>query len=375
MEARVVDETDAGYKEDNVSQSCYGIVGGGWRTQFYLRAAHALPERFRVGGVMVRNGNKGRVLEQEWGVQTYRTLEELLELPGLDFVVVAVPWPVTPTMLRRLAYHDMPALSETPPAPDLTGLLDLHVLTERGAKIQVAEQYQFQPLHAARLHLAKSGLLGTVTQAQVSAAHGYHGISLVRGLLDAEFEGATIWAREFTSPIVASPGRGGPPSEEGISSSRQTIAYLDFGDKLGVYDFTGDQYFSWIRSPRVLVRGERGEINNTQLSYLRDFQTPVYIDLKRANAGEDGNLEGYYHKGILAGEEWVYRNPFAPARLTDDEIAVATCLDKMAEYVDGGPSFCSLREASQDHFLGLMIAQAVQTGEAVVAARQPWASQ
>jgi hypothetical protein len=86
----------------------------------------------------------------------------------------------------------------------------------------------------------------------------------------------------------------------------------------------------------------------------------------------EGNLEGYYHKGIVAGGEWVYRNPFAPGRLTDDEIAVATCLDKMAAYAAGGPSFYGLPEASQDHYLGLLIDRAVQSGEAVTTERQPW---
>jgi predicted dehydrogenase len=364
---------DADCKEDTVRQTIFGIIGGGWRAEFYLRIAEALPDRFAVAGMMVRNPAKGEALQARWAVSTYRTLEELLEVPGMDFVVVAVPWPVTPVMLKRLAYHGMPALSETPPAPDLDGLLNLHVLTERGAKIQVSEQYQFQPLHAARLQLVRSGLLGAVSQAQVSAAHGYHGVSLIRSFLDAGFEGATIWAREFVSSIVSGPGRGGPPQQERLVDSRQVVAHLDFGDKLGVYDFTGDQYFSWIRSPRVLVRGEKGEINNSQVRYLRDFETPVCMDLRRENAGEDGNLEGYFLKGILAGEEWVYRNPYAPARLSDDEIAVATCLDKMVDYVRGGPSFCSLREASQDHYLALMIAKAVETGEPVVVRRPSWA--
>ena len=46
-----------------------------------------------------------------------------------------------------------------------------------------------------------------------------------------------------------------------------------------------------------------------------------------------------YHEGITLGDEWVYRNPFVPARLTDDEIAVATCLERMVAYVEGGPAF------------------------------------
>ncbi|NOG51366.1 MAG: hypothetical protein HND48_19535 [Chloroflexi bacterium] len=38
---------------------------------------------------------------------------------------------------------------------------------------------------------------------------------------------------------------------------------LDFGEKLGVLDFVGDQYWSPIRGHRVTVRGERGEARST----------------------------------------------------------------------------------------------------------------
>ncbi|HTK10314.1 MAG TPA: hypothetical protein VL485_24300, partial [Ktedonobacteraceae bacterium] len=240
--------------------------------------------------------------------------------------------------------------------------------------IQVAEQYHLQPLHAARLAIIRSGKLGTVTHAQVSAAHGYHGISLLRRTLGVTFENATISARRFTAPLIVGPDRNGPPASEKANPSVQVIAQMDFGDKLGIYDFTNDQYFSWIRSPRLLVRGERGEINNTQLHYLADFRTPISLTLLRQNAGEDGNLEGYYHKGILAGSEWVYTNPFSLARLSDDEIAIASCLSKMAQYVEGGPELYSLAEAAQDHYLNLMLEQALATSQPVSTTTQPWAT-
>jgi hypothetical protein len=204
-------------------------------------------------------------------------------------------------------------------------------------------------------------------------AHGYHGVSLIRKLLGVGYQAASIRARAFVSPIVAGPDRSGPPAAERIADSRQVIAQLDFGSKLGVFDFTGDQYFSWIRAPRVLVRGERGEIKDGQVRYLQDVATPVEMVLRRVDAGLDGNLEGYYHKGILAGDEWVYRNPFVPARLTDDEIAIASCLERMATYAAGGPDFYSLAEASQDHYLSLMIDKAVRTGEVALAEPQAWA--
>ena len=351
----------------------FAIIGGGWRAEFFLRIAAAMPERFACSGLLVRDAAKGRRLEQQFGVATYRDLDALLSAAKPLFTVVSVPWAVSPVMLGELASRRMPALAETPPAPDVTGLTMLDGLVRAGAKIQVAEQYPFQPLHAARLAVARSGHLGPISQAQVSACHGYHGASLLRRFLGVRFEEAVVSAFKFTSPITASPDRNGPPREDRTVDSPQLIAHLDFGDRLGVYDFADDQYFSYIRSNRVLVRGPRGEIHDSTVRYLKDFRTPVELDLRRIDAGYSGNLEGLFHKGYLAGDEWVYRNPFAPARLTDDEIAIATSLEGMARYVGGGPDVYSLAEAAQDRWLGLCIVRAIETGAKVRADRQPWA--
>ncbi|AZN39972.1 Gfo/Idh/MocA family protein [Paenibacillus albus] len=354
-----------------MSRIRFGIVGSGWRTEFFLRIAKALPERFEVCGVMVRNEEKARKFTEAWQVPVYRSIASLVEEGKPAFVITSVPWDANPGVIEELVSCNMPVLSETPPAPDLNALIEMNE-KHRSARIQVAEQYAFQPIHAARIAIAGSGKLGTVTQAQVSAAHGYHGISLIRKLLGVTSENARIQAYRFTAPLVKGPGRGGPPEQDEQSNSEQVIASLEFDGKLGVYDFTGDQYFSWIRSPRVLVRGERGEINNREVRYLKDYLTPIELELRRLNAGEDGNLEGFYHKGIMAGEEWVYRNPFVPGRLSDDEIAIATCLAKMGEYAAGGPDFYSLAEASQDHYISLMINESLKTGEPVQTETQGW---
>ncbi|OLB64239.1 MAG: oxidoreductase, partial [Ktedonobacter sp. 13_2_20CM_2_54_8] len=243
----------------------FGIIGAGWRITFFLQIARELPERFQIGGLLARNAEKRQALETRWGVPTYGTLDELLRVPDLQFVVVAVSWPATPVLLKELASRNVPALAETPPAPDLEGLISLQPLIKAGAKIQVAEQYQFQPLHAARLAITSSGKLGTITQAQISVAHGYHGVSLMRKFLGITFDSATISAKSFNSPLIAGPDRDFHlPEQEKVEASKQVIAYLDFGGKLGVYDFTYAQYRSWVRAPRTLIRGERGEINNTQ---------------------------------------------------------------------------------------------------------------
>ncbi len=353
-----------------MTPAAFAIVGTGWRSRFYLRVALALPERFRVTGIFTRDPRRP-VVEQGWSVPTRGRLDELLaDRPS--FVVVSVPWSVTPRLLRELADLRVPVLAETPPAPDLDGLEALGELAHREAQIQVAEQYQFQPMLAAQLALVASGRLGTVREVQESVAHDYHGIDLLRRFLGVGLEPATITARRFRSPIVAGPDRHGPPAHEAVVTSEQTLAWLDFDGRLGTHDFADDQYFSWIRGRRLLVRGERGEVDGSTVRLLLDARTPVEMALARRDAGQGGNLEGLHHVGVTLGAEWLYRNPFAPARLADDEIAVATCLDRMVAYVGGGEGFCSLAEGAHDHYLALMVAQAADGPGTVRAPGLSW---
>jgi predicted dehydrogenase len=353
-----------------VTVTRFAIVGSGWRSAFYLRVAAALPERFEVSGLFSRDAARRAAIRGSFGIQTPETLDDLLATAP-DFVVVSTPRAVTPDLLRELAGRGVPVLAETPPAPDDGGLRRLVPLAT-GGRIQVAEQYQFQPMHAARLELVRSGRLGAVSQARVSAAHGYHGVDLIRRLLGLEREPLTITAHRFLSPIVAGPDRAGPPTDERIVESEQVIAFLDAGDRLGVYDFSEDQYFSWIRATRILIRGERGELDDRTVRTLLDHRTPATTELVRHDTGHDGNLEGYHHAGITLGETWLYRNPFAPARLADDEIAVATCLARMGEWLEGGPDVCSLADAAQDHHIGLAIEEAARTGRAIALSGHVW---
>jgi hypothetical protein len=353
----------------------FGIIGGGWRTEFYLRIAAALPSRFEAAGVVTRDAGKGKRLEEKFQVRSFRTLDELLEHSSPSFVVVSVPWKACPDYITELTERGIPVLSETPPAPDLPGLIELYKAVPAGAKIQVAEQYPFQPQHQAALEVIRSGKLGEISQAQVSVAHGYHGIALMRKFMSIGFEEVKITAKRFGSRITAGSNRGGKPAAEEIVSTHQDVAWFEFPDKQGIFDFTGDQYFSWIRSSRVLVRGIKGELHNQAVRYLQNYETPIETEIKRINAGENGNLEGYYLKGLLLGENWVYVNEFAPARLTDDEIAVASCLQRMELYVNGGPSFYSLAEASHDHYLNLLLGEALKTGLTLTSERQIWMEQ
>lgn len=350
----------------------FAIIGAGWRSEFFARVARELPDRFAMTGLLSRSRDKADAFSRIWGVPVADSLEELLAARP-DFALVSVPWGVGEELVIELSKRGVPVLYETPPSPTLDGLRALHeALQGTKARVQVAEQYHLQPLHAARLEAVKRGWIGAPSFARVSVAHGYHGISLMRRFLGIGYELPTISARQFTAPIMAGPGRDGPPREEKTVESTQLLATFDWGDKLGVFDFCGDQYFSWIRAQDVCIRGERGEILNEEIRLLLDYQTPLHTTLQREVAGKNGNLEGLYLKGLTARGEWLYQNPFVPARLSDDEIACAACLQGMAHLLESGEEFYPLAEAMQDRYLDILMSEVAKSGGEVRAEAQPW---
>ena len=62
----------------------------------------------------------------------------------------------------------------------------------------------------------------------------------------------------------------------------------------------------------------------------------------------------------------------APAALSDEEIAIGTCLLRMADYAQGGEPFYALAEAAQDRYLDLLMERALANGEAVTSQPQVW---
>jgi predicted dehydrogenase len=352
----------------------FAIVGAGWRAEFYLRISAALPERFRLLGVVVRNDQKAGALAARWGCPTWPTPAALLKAVTPEFWVSSVAYAANYEVNRVLVETGLPLLSETPPAATLEEMRNLWALVQAtGARAQVAEQFCRQPLHAARLAAIRAGRIGVVHTAAVSVCHGYHGTSLIRHFLGVGAEEARIVGMSWRDRLPDPGGRDGPPPRPGVIEVGQQVALLDFGGRQAIFDFAGGQYFSPVRAQRVAIRGDRGEIVDQTLRAYNDAGEPVALSFRRQAAGEMGNLEGFHLAGIQLGETWVYRNPTLPARLSDEEIAMADLLAGMGEFVRGGTPIYPLADAMQDHYLGLCLREAGERGHPVTAHRQPWA--
>ncbi|MFE9191536.1 Gfo/Idh/MocA family protein [Micromonospora sp. NPDC007208] len=357
----------------SVAQTRFGIVGSGWRGEFFLRLARLLPERFRVTGVVTRTESRGTAVTADWGVPTFRTTAELLTHERPDFVIVSVPWPVTPEATRELVAAGVPVLAETPPAPDLAGLRSLWADVGGSGLVQVAEQYLLMPGHAARLELVRAGVLGEPTSVQISSTHLYHAVSLIRGLLGVGHESAEVSGRAFVAPLANPLSPAGWSGDDTPQQLTTTLATIDFGGRMGLYDFTDNQWWNPLRTRRLVVRGSRGELVDDRVVRLVDPTTPVESSLVRRQTGLDLNLEGLDLKHISFDGDVVYRNPFVGSGMSDDDIAVADIVARAGAWArEEGPAPYPLAEACQDHLISLAIEESVRTGRPVVTATEAW---
>jgi predicted dehydrogenase len=359
--------------EDKPSR--FGLVGTGWRADFFLRLAAALPARFEVAAVATRDPAKGEAIEQAWSVPTVRTASDLIGTYKPEFVVASVNRVATPEIIETCVRHGIPVLAETPPALDRPAMRDLWRRLTRPELVQVAEQYPYLPKLQAVQALIDAGQLGGVTAAEVSWTHNYHAVAMLRGLLGAGFREATVTAQAFTAPITASLTREGWPDRTELTEVTRTIALLNFGDLLGVYDFTENQWFHPLMGRRLTVRGTTGEITGDRVTTLVDHRTPVTATLQRRQTGIDGDLEGFDLDTIALGTDVLYRNPFQGTRLSDEDIAIASVLDRMRDWVRGtaAPPY-PLAQACQDHLLALAIIESARKEQPVTVSREAWAN-
>jgi predicted dehydrogenase len=354
--------------------SRFGVVGTAWRAEYFLRLASLLPDKLRVTGVVGRDRQKTLRFADRWGVPGFGSLSELVVHERPDFVVVAVPRLVAPSIARDTVEMKLPVLCETPPALDLDGLRSLWQAVGASGLVQVAEQYARMPSHASRLALARSGAIGRVTSVQVSSTHVYHAVALMRAFLGAGFGPATVNARVFMAPLVNPLVRDEWTDDPEPKDAKNTIATIDFGGTMGLYDFTTNQWHNQLRSRRIVIRGSAGEISNDEVVRLTGPRTIVRTPLVRRQTGYDLDLDAFDTDHISLGDTILYRNPFPGLRLNDEEIAISSALLAMASWCRAeGPAPYPLAEACQDYLLALAIDQSAATGAQVTTAKEPWA--
>ncbi len=344
----------------------FALVGGGWRARMFLDVARGL-DTVRCAAVVVRTAH-------QLDVPTFTSLADCLRETRPDFVLTATPSSVTPGVIVDAVDRGVPVLAETPPAPDLDGLRALWAAVGASGLVQVAEQYLMMPSHAARAAVVATGAIGTPSQVQVSSTQHYHAVSLIRGLLGAGRGVVSVRASRFTAPLVSPLSRTGWTDDAEAHPATTTIATLDFGGgRSGVYDFTEQQTRNQLRFRRLTVRGSAGELHDDELVRMTGPRTLVRTPLVRRQTGHDLDLIGYDTEHITLGSDVLYSNPYPGRRWMDEEIAMATLLERTADWVHGaGPEPYPLADGMHDQRVALAIEESADTDTTVTTSAEAW---
>lgn len=323
----------------------YGILGAGWRAEFYLRIAALCPDRFTVSGICARNPEKAEYIKEKYCANVVSTIEELLAL-DCDFIVCCVNKASMTDVAADLCARGIPVLMETPMGIDVESQKRFFDRYDLRWKIQVAEQFHLQPMNAAIKAVIDSGILGEIVSVRLSCCHDYHAASLIRFFLGTGDEMPQIESATISDRVQKYNSRVGFAAPE-LTVSEEKLKIFRFDGKTALYDFEGIQYFSDIRSRNLVVRGTNGEIVNDRCTYLQNG-LPISFTLERHELGQNGNLDGLGIFRITGNGRELYRTPLPYARLSDEETAVATCLLKMDEYLKTGKNFYSVQSATLD---------------------------
>lgn len=314
------------------------VIGGGWRAEFYLRIANALPELFRIRAICIRNKERAEEIAQKFSVNVVGSIQEAMSFP-FDFVVNCINKDDVSDLAVQLADEGHYVLCETPVIrkPESGHAYD---------KIQIAEQFHLKGRYQALKKVLDSGIIGEINYIQMSVAHDYHAMSLMRYLLDDD-KPELLYSVSLPDYVMRTNGRIGEFEEKKTEETVHTVKLFQFGSATVMYDYNKEQYFSPIRKDRLLIRGTKGEIENDIVRYLNERNEPV---TSRISMEMSGLLDGLFYDKISFENNVLFEYPFPSARLSEEEIAIAQCLIRMKEYIETGKELYHYERAYQDWF-------------------------
>lgn len=314
------------------------IIGGGWRAEFYLRIAKALPEKFNVSAICVRNHERANYIRDHFNVNVVSTIEDALKA-SFDFIVNCINKDDISELSVELADKGYYVLAETPVSKPQLG-------THNYDNIQIAEQFHLKGTYQSIKRIIDSGIIGKVTHINMSMAHDYHAMSLIRFLLNDYDEPKLLGNFSFKDTMLETNGRSGEFSDKKIIDKAQKVRLYQFKNATAIYDYNIEQYFSPIRKDRLLIRGTRGEIENNQVRYFNKNDEFVCSEIKHLTSG---HLDGFYKNKIVFEDMVVYDYPYKYARLSEEELAIAESMVKMFDYINNKIELYSYRLAYEDY--------------------------
>ena len=322
------------------------IIGTAKRSSYlYAPLLAALRDEVELVAVWGRSEASARRLAEGLGVPWYTDIHKLVSQTAPQIGIVSAAYSANGEVGLMAVESGLNVLLETPIAHKLSEAdAIIAAASERGLKIEVAEQFHRRPLEQIKLKLIASGLFGRVyTSFNDFAGHGYHGISVMRSYLGFDAKPVQVTGSVHSYGLAAHwsrlAGTNGPRTET------QEHGIIEFeGGQTGIFHWTDVGYDSplrWWRSSRFLAEKGMGitigvglEVQERLSLLAHGGEAPRFITLERRWERVDGGalVAMVAHTGDPDLPIVRWENPFLThaqgnnVQWHDDEIGVAACL-------------------------------------------------
>ena len=324
------------------------LVGGGYRAMYYVRVAQAHPDEFELAAVYCRSEESAAKARAK-GLPAEMSAEACAALKP-DFAVIAVSRSAMYDVAREWALRGIPVIAETPIADSFEQLCEIWELACQGKiKYQSAEQYLLRPKIQANYQRVCDGLIGKPYHMYLSRAHEYHGASLIRRFLLADFEPFTICGRAYQEQLTETGSRAGEIRGGKLVTRERRTLLIDFeGGAHAIYDFNGEQYRGMLHEYALYLDGERGALANDVFHYID------------ADGGFSA-LDVPPDRGCTCLDD------------DEDEAAIRTIMLSMPRFAATGESVYPLRDALQDSYMSVLMKRAVEEPYKLIKSEKtPW---
>jgi predicted dehydrogenase len=341
------------------------VVGTGERVEtYYAPILRALRPELSWVGVWGRRRERVDELARREGVPGFTDLDEMLRAAPADILVLCVHSRANGDLGRKLAATGRALLLETPIANELPLADDIiRLAREKGAPVEVAEQFHRRPAEELKRLLIRRGVFGKIALAANDfVGHKYHGVSLIRSYVGLDRRVARVTALGRSVPVEAFLGPGKPSPER----EDWEVGLFEFdNDALGLFMFTSIAYESdlrWLRSTRFF--GQKGLGHNEDLAVVpAGSNKREFIRLEKDWHDVDGRR---VLRSITARLDppVVWNNPFADRPIADEEqLATALCLKSLMDAVtDGAPLAYGAEQARHDQAVCRALALSMDRG-------------
>jgi predicted dehydrogenase len=337
------------------------IIGTARRSYYlYGPLLKALPEEVALVSIWGRSTDSACWLGESLGVPWYTNLDRLIQETAPQIGIVCVAYSANGEVGLMAVEHGLHVLLETPIAHKLSEAdAIIAAATQRGLRIEVAEQFHRRPLEQIKLKLIESGLFGRVHASfNDFAGHGYHGVSVMRSYLGFDAKPIQVTGSVHKYALASHWARLAETRGPRVETQEHGIVEFE-GSQLGIFHWTDVGYDSalrWWRSGRFLAEKGMGitvgvglDVEEWLTLLAPGGEAPHFITMERRWERDDGGalLAMVAHTGDPELPIVRWDNPFCPAenghgvQWHDDDIGVAGCLMSLVNAVrnDAEPTY------------------------------------